>query len=412
MVRFEIPQMNTSTGSIHFLSFRFFAILATLCIVLIIAGCGKGIGAGHAIYTGATPVVGDGGKFAIIAHLNPGEEEEAYVVEFSSKDIDVCSPNTVSVMSGYAVGSFGFKTSCANGKFKIEDSFFSLDKSKLVGAVSTGTDITLASVQILNSPKDSITFDVTQFAVKDNGQNIITNAPATITVQLNVKPGQDTDGDGVPDSKDNCPAKANKDQNDNDKDGVGDACDNCLSIANPDQKDSDNDGSKGLGGDACDIDPCGPNTLLSNNNVCQCDAGWLEQTPGDVVANKGCLQEDASKPLNCIGDDSICGNFCKGNQAKYCLAGTFRADLNGDGIYDGADADIVFKTRDSKSKDDCGLKDQAPCPYNENSFYVCDDGTYRVVGTNTQYMFGKLTYAFNANDKCPYVMENVPGVVK
>jgi len=38
---------------------------------------------------------------------------------------------------------------------------------------------------------------------------------------------KDTDGDGVGDDKDNCPAESNKDQGDADKDGVGDVCDNC-----------------------------------------------------------------------------------------------------------------------------------------------------------------------------------------
>lgn len=58
----------------------------------------------------------------------------------------------------------------------------------------------------------------------------------------------DTDKDEVPDSADNCPAKANATQGDSDKDGVGNACDNCPTTANPDQADSDNDGT----GDACD----------------------------------------------------------------------------------------------------------------------------------------------------------------
>jgi len=72
----------------------------------------------------------------------------------------------------------------------------------------------------------------------------------------------DIDYDGVEDSNDNCPGKANSDQTDNNKDGVGDACqmvdqdndgivdfkDNCRYAANPDQKDVDNDGV----GDVCE----------------------------------------------------------------------------------------------------------------------------------------------------------------
>ncbi len=61
-------------------------------------------------------------------------------------------------------------------------------------------------------------------------------------------PATDTDGDGVPDSRDNCPSVANPGQEDGDSDGIGDACDNCPTVANPDQADDDHDGV----GDACE----------------------------------------------------------------------------------------------------------------------------------------------------------------
>jgi hypothetical protein len=78
----------------------------------------------------------------------------------------------------------------------------------------------------------------------------------------------DRDGDGIPDSNDNCPDDANTDQGDADGDQAGDACDlcaldaandldtdglcgdvdNCPGVANADQADLDQDGV----GDACD----------------------------------------------------------------------------------------------------------------------------------------------------------------
>jgi hypothetical protein len=74
----------------------------------------------------------------------------------------------------------------------------------------------------------------------------------------------DSDGDGIPDSADNCPTVANADQRDTDGDGLGDACDpdddndgvpdavdNCVLVPNPDQSDVDGDGI----GDACDPTP-------------------------------------------------------------------------------------------------------------------------------------------------------------
>jgi hypothetical protein len=81
--------------------------------------------------------------------------------------------------------------------------------------------------------------------------------------RLTVTP-PDGDGDGVPDSSDNCPGTANADQADTDGDGQGDACDadddndgvpdtgdNCRTTANPDQRDTDGDGI----GDECDATP-------------------------------------------------------------------------------------------------------------------------------------------------------------
>ena len=65
----------------------------------------------------------------------------------------------------------------------------------------------------------------------------------------------DRDGDGVPDTSDNCPDVYNPDQKDTDGDGIGDACDNCPKVANPDQTDSDGDGL----GDACDNPTSGQN---------------------------------------------------------------------------------------------------------------------------------------------------------
>lgn len=62
-------------------------------------------------------------------------------------------------------------------------------------------------------------------------------------------PNRDTDNDGVPDVKDNCPFISNKEQLDSDNDGVGNACDNCPNVANADQLDADNNGI----GDACPV---------------------------------------------------------------------------------------------------------------------------------------------------------------
>ena len=100
----------------------------------------------------------------------------------------------------------------------------------------------------------------------------------------------DSDGDGVQDSCDNCPAVANPDQADRDGDGVGDACDNCPAVPNANQADSDHDGV----GDACDVcafgddhQDCNHNgtpdacelSVLDQNNTPAWGGGWTNVLP-------------------------------------------------------------------------------------------------------------------------------------
>jgi hypothetical protein len=73
----------------------------------------------------------------------------------------------------------------------------------------------------------------------------------------------DADGDGVPDTSDNCPSVSNPEQADTDSDGVGDACDDCFLDANPDQADADADGV----GDACDNCPLDANPSQAATDV-------------------------------------------------------------------------------------------------------------------------------------------------
>src|SRR5262249_15360049 len=52
----------------------------------------------------------------------------------------------------------------------------------------------------------------------------VPKAETTIDMLILAPPGADSDGDGVPDSIDNCPTVANPDQADGDGNGTGDAC--------------------------------------------------------------------------------------------------------------------------------------------------------------------------------------------
>ncbi|MCG6965452.1 MAG: thrombospondin type 3 repeat-containing protein [Chromatiaceae bacterium] len=101
----------------------------------------------------------------------------------------------------------------------------------------------------------------------------------------------DSDGDGVCDSEDNCPATPNPDQSDRDQDGVGDVCDNCPDVFNPGQEDSNGDGI----GDACSIERC---DVDSSGGIDVADIHAIQ-------AARGLPADGADDPRDANGDGTI-----------------------------------------------------------------------------------------------------------
>lgn len=106
----------------------------------------------------------------------------------------------------------------------------------------------------------------------------------------------DSDGDGVPDGRDNCPEQPNPGQADEDGDGRGDACDNCPQQPNPEQADEDGNGV----GDACeDEGSCVPQTC----DVVGATCGMISDGCGGTLQCGSCPAE-----LVCIANTCTVGS--------------------------------------------------------------------------------------------------------
>ncbi len=161
----------------------------------------------------------------------------------------------------------------------------------------------------------------------------------------------DSDGDGVPDSADNCPADPNPGQEDEDGDGLGDACDacpadpdndidgdgvcgdvdNCPFLANPGQEDTNMDGF----GDAC-VSP----TANIGNNVTIGEGVLIGE--GATIRSGAVLGDHST-----IGDNALIGIFVQvGEGSEIGDGARVRAFSNlGSGVTVGMNSRIGFAVR-------------------------------------------------------------------
>lgn len=151
----------------------------------------------------------------------------------------------------------------------------------------------------------------------------------------------DGDGDGIPDSVDNCPSVHNPGQEDSDDDEIGDACDNCPGTANADQADGDGDEI----GDVCDNCP-------DDANADQADGDGDEI--GDVCDN--CPDDANADQADADGDDvgDVCDN-CPDT------ANADQADGDGDDIGDVCDNCPEDSNPDQADTDGDGIGDACCC---------------------------------------------------
>jgi len=147
----------------------------------------------------------------------------------------------------------------------------------------------------------------------------------------------DTDGDGIDDNDDNCPAAANDNQEDADGDGIGDACDNCENLANGDQADADADTL----GDPCDNCPA-----VTNSDQSDSDHDGVGNACDNCSVRANTDQADADH--DGVGD--VCDNCPKAANAN-------QSDSDGDGVGNACDNCLSIANANQFDNDGDGVGD-------------------------------------------------------
>jgi hypothetical protein len=132
----------------------------------------------------------------------------------------------------------------------------------------------------------------------DSGETYTYLCGDTSRVDINVEYSAplDSDGDGVPDSTDNCDSVANPGQEDVDNDGIGNACDSCTDID--------------LDGFCAQDDDCNDNNALINPDA------------SDVVCNGVDNDCDGTADDGYVSTPTSCGvGACASTGSTSCVAG-------------------------------------------------------------------------------------------
>ncbi len=183
------------------------------------------------------------GLFALAGSLSPAPASAEQVADLAVTHT-VSPPSQVDVNTGFLVPvllserHFGPSTEVA-----LATRTYTLTGPVECGSFSKGPNDTFISFGSGSGISVGPTFSCTTTGVKTfiseakflpRGEvmdpDLTNNIHVIIFEILVVSPATDTDGDGVPDDEDNCPATANPDQADVDDDGTGDACDPVINV--------------------------------------------------------------------------------------------------------------------------------------------------------------------------------------
>ncbi len=179
----------------------------------------------------------------------------------------------------------------------------------------------------------------------------------------NVPETGDSDGDGVPDCKDNCKSVANPGQEDTDGDEIGDACDNCPNHPNKNQKDDDPETPEGAVCEPALIDPDGDGVENINDNCPAVSNADQLDSDGDGFGDEcdNCPLVPNADQLDSDGDGK--GDACKDP--------IYENDYDHDGVINADDNCPIVSNADQLDSDGDGIGNACDnCPDTPNKNQV------------------------------------------
>lgn len=219
-----------------------------------------------------------------------------------------------------------------------------------------------------------------------------------------------TDGDGIPDTEDNCPAAYNPDQINSDDDNFGDACDNCPTITNPSQTDSDYDNI----GDACDTDLDGDGVFNDEDN-CPTHYNYDQlDTDGDsvgdlcdncpLVQNPDQLDEDNDGFADACDNCPAVYNSDQLDSDNDSIGDACDSDVDGDGIENTDDNCPILYNPDQIDEDEDGLGDACTTYHCVSSSAELQEVLNLAAdnGTNNVLMLVQGVYGISGNSDSPF----------